>query len=183
MVPEVQAAVDAAIAMIRTLVADVRDAELPMPDLGRLIDAESYAYHAQYLATHPDRYDPRTREVLLEPPTVPLAEVEQLRRALAGHRASIKQAFSQVDLVVLPALPVLPMTLTECTEPFSMPACTFGFSLGGLPRVSVPCGFSRSGLPIGLLIGGPLLADGRVMALARAFEGATDWHRRRPVLV
>jgi aspartyl-tRNA(Asn)/glutamyl-tRNA(Gln) amidotransferase subunit A len=168
--------------VIRTLVAEVREAELPMPDLGPLIDAESSAYHERYLATLSDRYDPRTRDELLQQPVIPAAEVQRLHLALAGHRASIQRAFSCVDLVLLPALPVLPMTIAECIDPFSMPACTFGFSLGGLPCISVPCGFSRTGLPIGLLIGGPPLADGRVLALAQAFERATDWHRRRPVL-
>ncbi len=179
---EVQSVVNAAIEVIRTLVAQVRECELPMPDLGGLIDAESYAYHAPYLASRGHRYDPRTRKIA--PPGGPIsaALVERLKQALAVHRATVHQAFAQVDLMVLPSLPVLPMTIAECTDPFALPACTFGFSLGGLPCISVPCGFSRSGLPIGLLIGGPPFADGRVLALAQAFERATDWHLRRPPL-
>jgi aspartyl-tRNA(Asn)/glutamyl-tRNA(Gln) amidotransferase subunit A len=179
--PEVQAVFDAALDVLRGLVAEVREAELPMPDLGALIDVEGFAYHERLLAAHADRYDPRTRDGLLPGPVVTKIELERMRRALADHRASIQQAFARVDLVVLPTLPVLPMRIAECTDPFALPSCTFAFSLGGLPCISVPCGFSRSGLPIGMLIGGPPLADPRVLALARAFERATKWHLLRPV--
>jgi aspartyl-tRNA(Asn)/glutamyl-tRNA(Gln) amidotransferase subunit A len=179
-VPEVAAAVEAAIEVIRTLVSEVREAELPMPDLGSLIDAEAYAYHARYLAIHADRYDSRTRAMILPGQAVSPVEVARLKQALAEHRASVGRAFSSVDLMVVATLPVLPPTIAECTDPSALGACTFGFSLGGLPCISVPCGFSSSGLPIGLLIGGPPLADARVLALAQAFESATAWHRRRP---
>jgi aspartyl-tRNA(Asn)/glutamyl-tRNA(Gln) amidotransferase subunit A len=52
----------------------------------------------------------------------------------------------------------------------------------GIPAISVPCGFNDAGLPVGLMIAGPRFAEGRVLALARAFEQATDWHTRRPPL-
>jgi aspartyl-tRNA(Asn)/glutamyl-tRNA(Gln) amidotransferase subunit A len=48
--------------------------------------------------------------------------------------------------------------------------------------VSVPCGFSKSGLPIGLMIAGPRFAEGKVLALAQAYEKATQWHTRKPPL-
>jgi aspartyl-tRNA(Asn)/glutamyl-tRNA(Gln) amidotransferase subunit A len=52
------------------------------------------------------------------------------------------------------------------------------FNVLGIPAISVPCGFSRAGLPIGLQISGPRLGEGRVLALAHAYERATAWHRR-----
>lgn len=180
--PEVQAAVDAAIDVIRSLVAEVREAQLPMPDLGALIDAEAYAFHAPHLAESLECYDPRTRSTILAGQGISEAESARLRQALERHRAVVRDAFSSVDLVVLSTLPGLPLTIREVTDPFALPACTFAFSLGGLPSISVPCGFSRSGLPIGLLIGGPPLGEPRVLALAQAYESVTSWHRRRPVL-
>lgn len=180
---EVQAAVDAAISVIRRLVAEVRETKLPAPNnLGRLIDAEAYAFHAPYLAQTPERYDPRTRETILAGRRISEVESARLRRDLEQHRTLVHEAFAQVDLVILPTLPDLPMTIREATDPFSLKACTFAFSLGGLPSISVPCGFSRSGLPIGLLIGGPPLSEPRVLALAQVYERVTDWNRRRPSL-
>jgi aspartyl-tRNA(Asn)/glutamyl-tRNA(Gln) amidotransferase subunit A len=61
------------------------------------------------------------------------------------------------------------------------PDCMF-FNVYGVPAISVPCGFSSSGLPIGLTIAGPHFSDSRVLALASAYEKATDWHKRRPPL-
>jgi aspartyl-tRNA(Asn)/glutamyl-tRNA(Gln) amidotransferase subunit A len=180
--PEIQMAVDTAIEVIRPLVAEVREADLPIPDLGGIIEAEAYGVHASYLTRSPERYDPRTRRTIMEGAGISAAEATHLRQALARHRAAIRDSFGRVDLVVAPTLPTLPLGIREATEPFALHACTFGFSLGGLPSISIPCGFSPSGLPIGLLIGGPPLSEPRILALAQAYEHVTDWHRRRPSL-
>ncbi len=181
--PEIKAAVGAAIGAIRPLVAEVREVELPNPEqLGRLIDYETYAFHAQHLAQTPGRYDPRTRADALSGKEISKEEAAQLRRELKQHRTKIREAFARVDLVMLPTLPSLPLLIRDATKPFAQPACTFAFSLGGLPSMSVPCGYSRSGLPIGLLIGGPPLSEPNIFALAQAYESAKGWRRRRPIL-
>jgi len=56
------------------------------------------------------------------------------------------------------------------------------FNTFGNPAVTLPCGFSKNGLPIGLMIAGPRFSEGRVFALANAYEKATEWHNRRPKL-
>ncbi len=181
--PQIKAAVESAIDAIRPRVAEVREVELPNPEeLGRLIDYESYAFHAPHLAQTPERYDPRTRADALSGKDISQAEGEQLRRQLEQHRVKIRETFTQVDLVMLPTLPSLPLLISEATKPFAQPACTFAFSLGGLPAISVPCGFSRSGLPIGVLIGGPPLSEPNIFALARAYESARKWRSRQPAL-
>jgi aspartyl-tRNA(Asn)/glutamyl-tRNA(Gln) amidotransferase subunit A len=72
--------------------------------------------------------------------------------------------------------------IDDAKDPFALNACTFSFSIGGLPAISIPSGFSSSGLPIGLLIGGPPRSDARVVALARAYQSKTDGHLRRAQL-
>ena len=59
---------------------------------------------------------------------------------------------------------------------------TGAFNVYGIPAISVPCGFTSTGLPVGLMIAGPRFAVGRVLALAQAYERATEWHTRRPAL-
>ena len=59
---------------------------------------------------------------------------------------------------------------------------TLPFNLYGIPTISVPCGFGSSGLPIGLQISGPSLGELDVLALAHAYEQATEWHERRLAL-
>jgi aspartyl-tRNA(Asn)/glutamyl-tRNA(Gln) amidotransferase subunit A len=56
------------------------------------------------------------------------------------------------------------------------------FNVWGLPAVSVPCGFTKGGLPIGLQIAGPQWREELVLRLAQAYESATEWHRRRPAV-
>jgi aspartyl-tRNA(Asn)/glutamyl-tRNA(Gln) amidotransferase subunit A len=56
------------------------------------------------------------------------------------------------------------------------------FDVYGIPAITVPCGFTSSGLPIGLQISGGPFAESTMLALAHAYEQATEWHTRRPVL-
>jgi len=56
------------------------------------------------------------------------------------------------------------------------------FDTFGIPAISVPCGFTKAGMPIGLMIAGPHFNEGKVLALAYAYQQATDWHKRRPML-
>jgi aspartyl-tRNA(Asn)/glutamyl-tRNA(Gln) amidotransferase subunit A len=57
---------------------------------------------------------------------------------------------------------------------------TLPFNVLGVPAISVPCGFTRAGLPIGMQIIGARLGETPVLAVAHAYEQATDWHRREP---
>ncbi|MEO8574310.1 MAG: amidase, partial [Pyrinomonadaceae bacterium] len=182
--PEVDQAFMAAVEVIRSCVANVTDAELPVPEhLGEIIDAENFAFETDRVVedsgiyrSKPSGSDTKTKQITPE-------RYDKLRRELAAHRDNISSAFTDVDLVVVPTLPGLPLRIEDATDPFALNACTFSFSIGGLPAISIPCGFSRSGLPIGMLIGGPPHSDARVVALARAYQSKTDWHLRRPELV
>ena len=179
---EVQLALEAALDVLRPLVAEVRGAELAAPNLGAIVDAEAYTFHAPYLEATPELYDPRTREALLAGRAIDADELRRLLGELARYRATISEAFARVDLMVVPTLTEAPLALRDAVDPFAGAACTFAFSIGGLPALSLPCGFTRSGLPIGLTIAGPPLAEPRILALALAYERATPWHRRRPPL-
>ncbi|MEO8460019.1 MAG: amidase [Dokdonella sp.] len=177
---DVAAAFAIAVEVIRSLVAQVGVAQIPVPDLGALIDFESYAYHASVLAVWPDRYDPRTRQQLMDGRALPEAKAASLLARLVTHRATVHAAFEHVDLVVIPTIPHAAIAIGDAVDSFAQPACTFPFSIGGLPAISLPCGFSCTGLPIGLLIGGPPRSEPRVLALARAYERRTLWHQSRP---
>jgi aspartyl-tRNA(Asn)/glutamyl-tRNA(Gln) amidotransferase subunit A len=57
------------------------------------------------------------------------------------------------------------------------------FNVWGLPAISVPCGFTRAGLPVGLQIAGPPWSEAAVLSVAHAYEQATSWHKREPDLI
>jgi aspartyl-tRNA(Asn)/glutamyl-tRNA(Gln) amidotransferase subunit A len=177
--PEVNEAFMAAVEVIRSCVAGVSDAELSVPEhLGEIIDAEKFAFGANHIVEDAGFFRPGSAGSS----QISTDKYDQLKRELSAHRVNIAGEFNDVDLVIVPTLPGLPLRIEDAKDPFALNACTFPFSIGGLPAISVPCGFSRSGLPVGLLIGGPPYADARVIALARAYQNKTDWHLQRPQL-
>ena len=88
------------------------------------------------------------------------------------------------DAVVMPTSPVpaTPIAGTPPEHAMVRPRNTMPFNLLGLPAISVPCGFTRDGLPVGLQIVGKAFDEAGVLRIAHAYEQATDWHRRRPSL-
>ncbi len=101
-------------------------------------------------------------------------------------RQDFDQAFEQVDVVVGPTSPTPAFKIGEKTEdPLAMwlsDIYTITANLAGIGGVSIPCGFTRSGLPIGLQILAPPFEEERMLRAARMFERETDWHTRRPKL-
>ena len=100
-------------------------------------------------------------------------------------RREFAAAFARVDLIVAPTTPNVAFKLGEKEDPLSMylnDVFTIPGNLSGITGVSVPCGFSVSGLPIGLQILGRPLDEARVLRAAYAYEQATSWRGRRPEL-
>lgn len=94
-----------------------------------------------------------------------------------------------VDLLITPTIRHLPWTIEEELSRVANtrarhpePGNTRSLDDYGLPTITVPCGFSKSGLPVGLQISGPNLAEVNVLALAHAYQQSTDWHKRQPPL-
>jgi len=176
---DVRAAFGAAVARIASLVAETTPADIPYPDLGPIIDVEAAPFHQSLDWT---KLQPATRAGFEDEPAAPLSERMSLLDGLAKFRADFAGHFDGFDLVVLPTLPAPAIRLSDAADPFAFEACTFAFSQAGAPAISVPCGFSSGGLPIGLMIAGPPGADAAVLALARAYEAAAGWKGRRPAL-
>jgi aspartyl-tRNA(Asn)/glutamyl-tRNA(Gln) amidotransferase subunit A len=174
--PEVAQSVENAIEVLRGLVTAIVPARLPTDRrLSALIAAEAYQHFAQYAQASPEAFDPRIRKHLQLDGPRPAVDTEKMRTALARFRSAASDAFSEFDVVVCPTLPTLPIPISEAEASFALGYCTFEFNLAGLPSISVPCGYSSAGLPIGLQISGPAFTDARVLALACAYEAATRW--------
>ena len=115
-------------------------------------------------------------------------------RELAQLRQRIRRAFDSVDAIITPTSPIAPPAISTFDNVYSAsPAAandtdvrrltlrnTAPFDKYGLPTISVPCGFTRSGLPIGFQISGPPGGEAVVLQLAHAYEQATEWHKRHP---
>jgi aspartyl-tRNA(Asn)/glutamyl-tRNA(Gln) amidotransferase subunit A len=101
-------------------------------------------------------------------------------------RNDFDAAFHDVDVLIGPTSPTAAFRLGEkVSDPLAMylsDIYTITANLAGIPGVSIPCGLTRSGLPIGLQLLAPAFAEEILLRTARVFERATDWHSRRPEL-
>ena len=189
--PEVDAAIIEAIFVLRNITSNVRPVQLPPPPDFSVLLAEAYAYHKPYLDNASTRrlYDRVTRERLLAAGGFSAAQYYEARRELELARHAIEAVFDEVDLIVTPTAPGLPELIANAENPAEASGAessvrnTYPFNVYGIPTISVPCGFSRSGLPIGLQISGPRLGEIDVLTLAHAYEQITAWHRRRPTVL
>ena len=100
-----------------------------------------------------------------------------------------RQFFAKYDLLLTPTLacPAFKVGLDNATEIAGKPVpewawtpFTYPFNLTGQPALTLPCGFTNAGLPIGLQIVGRPFQDEVVLQVAYAYERATEWHKRRP---
>jgi aspartyl-tRNA(Asn)/glutamyl-tRNA(Gln) amidotransferase subunit A len=101
-------------------------------------------------------------------------------------RRDFEEAFRQVDVLVAPIMPTPAFKIGEkVDDPLQMylsDVFTIQVNLAGLPGISIPCGFSSTGLPIGLQIIGKPFDEETILRVAYAFEQQTDYHRRKPAL-
>jgi len=190
--PEIATAVDDAIRVLQKITAVVRDIAVPASAQEQLRAsvraAEAYAYHAEFIEKTPELYQPQTLMLLRSGAGVTTAAYVQGRREVDFTRRTVGKVFEGIDVIVTPTTPVQPPLLVDVAKDVSrsLPLGfrtirnTSPFNVFGWPTISVPCGFTRSGLPIGLQISGPPAEDAVVLRLAHAYERVTGWHTRRP---
>ncbi|HXG90354.1 MAG TPA: amidase [Vicinamibacterales bacterium] len=183
---DVAKAIDEALRTLATLTKSLSDTVLPSTrDVS--VTGETYAYHEEMFIRAPGRYMIPTRRTLQGGANAKSAEYIRGRWRLELLRRTIDDAFRDVDLVVLPTRRRTPRTVDaaikrEETDVPRNPELenTGAFNIYGIPAISIPCGFTSNGLPVGLMIAGPRFSEGKVLALAHAFEQATGFHTRKP---
>lgn len=182
---DVGSAVEEAIGVLAKMTKSVRDVTLP-PTGNLSLNAETYAYHEEYFTHGAGRYQIPTRRSLQNGGNAKAADYVRSLWKLELIRRTIDDAFTDFDLVVLPTRRHTPRTVDasikreETDKPRNPELENTGqFDVYGIPAISIPCGFTVAGLPVGLMIAGPRFSEGRVLALAKAYERATEWHKRR----
>jgi len=186
--PDVSAAIEAALETTGKLVAQVREVELPLRGFRTIFDAEIYEYHEAMIQRSPERYDPRTLFRLENCAGISATDYVRERRRLAVFRAEVEAVFASVDVIVTPTTPIAAPKISEL-EALAIPDVrplevkyllrnTAPFSVLFWPTMSVPCGFTRDGLPVGMQISARPGADSTVLRLAHAYEQAAGWWKR-----
>jgi aspartyl-tRNA(Asn)/glutamyl-tRNA(Gln) amidotransferase subunit A len=187
---DVEVSILATVDRLRRAGASIADVTLPhagdiAPVYLHLVLADGAAYHATMLRDRPAAYTPNVR-LRLEMGRYILAE--DYVRALRGRAViarEIERALEGVDALILPALAIPAPTIGDETVPVKggrepvrsvMLRCTQPFNLSGHPAISVPCGMTPAGLPVGLQIVGRRAATPELLRLARSVEAALGQH-------
>jgi aspartyl-tRNA(Asn)/glutamyl-tRNA(Gln) amidotransferase subunit A len=184
--PEVDAAMKQALRVLESLHFTLHEVELDVPTDRTLQSGESYRYHAERVANSPELYQPETLRRIRSGESVSDADLAARRREQETARREIAGVFQNVDLLVTPTTPIPAPAIADLqTNPDQLRPRelillrnTRPFNVWGLPAISLPCGFTQTGLPIGLQIAGPHWEEGHVLRAAFAYEQATAWHKR-----
>jgi aspartyl-tRNA(Asn)/glutamyl-tRNA(Gln) amidotransferase subunit A len=192
-----EAAVRAAVATLASLGVRVREIRVPdlqvVSDVTQIISrSEAAALHAGLLRERPDELGAFARarlELGLRLPAYDYLQALRLRARLA--RAFSREVWSEVDVLAAPVIPEPAPPLAAATEGsldeitvrqgrFSR--LTRPINGLGLPALSLPCGFSRAGLPLAFQLVGRPFDEATVLRLGHAYQQATDWHAHEPEL-
>jgi aspartyl-tRNA(Asn)/glutamyl-tRNA(Gln) amidotransferase subunit A len=188
---EVESAVRAAIEVLRGRGADVREVSLPMiadapTAVGAIMLPEALAFHQRWLAERPDDYGEDVRFRLENGATylaLHYVQAQRFREMIVARWR--EEVFAKVDIIATPTtLRSAPLIEEgDLRTTFRLIRNTNPLNLLGIPAISVPCGYTDGGLPIGLQLAGPWWDEPTVLRAAHAYQQATDWHARRPNLI
>jgi aspartyl-tRNA(Asn)/glutamyl-tRNA(Gln) amidotransferase subunit A len=189
--PEIRTRVDEAIVVLRRLTAETRDVKLTIDPDNTVQRAEAYAGHAENLAKHPELYCAETLWRLRSGASITTSEYIEARRKQDQLKRDVIKVFADVNALVMPTVPVSTPVIADLhpgedgtlrkAEIASL-RNTRPFNLNGLPAISVPCGFTAAGLPVGLQIVGPPWGEEVVLRLAHAYEQAAGWYKKLPAV-
>lgn len=193
--PEVRAAIDKALTVLREQGAEVQEVSIPLIAVAGAIfvgiaDTEGAGARDDLLRAHAAELDAATRTRLQAAALVPAKLYNRAMKARVVLRQQFMAALNQVDILVSATAPQPPPKHTALTAPFVgaddvrarfffRRAYTGCYALTALPAISVPGGFTADNLPIGLQLGARPFAEGLLLQVAHAYEQATPWHTRR----
>ena len=178
---------EAAARTLEGLGAIIEETELPELDSAYLVGGiaiacEATAYHAKNLRERPEAFSEELRGSLELGAFYSAVDYLQAQRVRRQVSEAIRGAMAPFDAVLSPTSPV-PATPIDDNPPGHNALRhrnTIPFNLTGLPAISLPCGMTGAGLPIGLQIAGRAFDEAGILATARAYEGASGWQGRRP---
>jgi len=188
--PEVEALVRSAVTLLGEMGADVRDVDVPLISeipgaLTAIMLPEALAYHQKWMAERPHDYGDDVRYRLeLGSTFLAVHYVQGQRLREIAVDAWRRDVFPKVDLIATPTTPITTRRIADGDLQTTLGLIRFTNPLNflGIPAISVPCGFTKEGLPVGLQLAGRWWDEVTVLRAAHAYEKATAWHKRRPAL-
>jgi aspartyl-tRNA(Asn)/glutamyl-tRNA(Gln) amidotransferase subunit A len=190
--PDISKCIEQALDVVRSFAASMSEVTIEIDVKWTDFDVEILEYHHRMLADTPQLYQPGTLARLKSCSAIPEGEFERAQRGLAATRARAEKIFDPIDILLTPTCLVTAPKVSELQamsdrdlrafEVQKLLGNTAPFSLLFWPSVSVPCGFTTEGLPVGLQISARPGADPLVLQVARAYEQIAEWYKRAPTL-
>jgi aspartyl-tRNA(Asn)/glutamyl-tRNA(Gln) amidotransferase subunit A len=187
--PDILAAVEAAIAALATLGVRIRETDLrhasEANQLASIIaSVEAAASHAADLAARPEIFRVDLREWLQQGAKYSAQDFARAQQARGRLIEDCGRTLAGIDLLVMPTAPVAaaPILVDRSADEARRWRNTGPFITLDMPAISVPCGFTADGLPIGLQIVGKRLRETDILRVAHAYESAAGWTSRHPHL-
>ncbi len=187
--PEMHKAVEAAAETMRKLGAEVKDVAMPklseFAPAGRVIIlTEAFAVHAKTLQSRYNDYGERFRASVTPAALFSANDYVQAMRLRQQLIERTRAAMADIDVMICAAAPgaATKMVGFDRDAAYKRPSLTMPFNLTGLPVMTVCCGFTQGGLPLGVQIVGHSFGDATAMSVAHAYEQATPWRAKRPQL-
>lgn len=187
--PEVMSAIEDVVPVLEDLGAEVLEIELP--DIENAFKAgtmtivvEGATYHAERLRERPEGFSPQCKADLELGHFYKATDYLQAQRLRRHLMIEVAKAMTPLDALIMPTSPITatPIEGNPANHPVYRVRNTMPFNFLSLPAISLPCGFSKQGLPIGLQIVGKTFDEATILEIAHAYEQATDWHRQHPDL-
>lgn len=173
--PEIDSTMNEVLSFTGHLSSEIVEVELPAIPAA-VQGPEVLAVHAKSFSASPELYRPWIRERLRQAAAIDTVAYIEARQELDRVRRFVGDVFSEVELLVTPTSPVPPVLIKEALEMSPPPAGelwlrnTRPFNAYGLPTISIPCGFTSAGLPIGLQISAPPFNEAALLSFAQQFE-------------
>ncbi len=189
--PEVSTCLEGALKTLTRMVSQVHEVDVPAEGFRTMFDAEIYEFHEAMIANTPELYDPRTLFRLKNCAGISATNYIREQRRLVAFRTNAARIFEEMDLIITPTVPVPAPKLAGVEElavpdvrPFEVKYLlrnTAPFSVLFWPTISVPCGFTSGGLPVGMQISSRPGGDSMCLRLANAYEQATEWQKKAAI--
>jgi aspartyl-tRNA(Asn)/glutamyl-tRNA(Gln) amidotransferase subunit A len=190
----VQQAIRTAVGVLESLGCKVEEVTVPeerhvLGATAVIIGTEAMTYHASLLPQHAAKYAPDVRRRILAGGLLRGVDYVKAQRARRYLRHQVNAVLGQVDCLLATTLPIpapavgtTDVQLADRTENLRVALTMFTrlFNLSGNPVVSLPCGFTSTGLPLSMQVVGRAFDEATVLQIAHAYEQATPWHQRRP---
>ena len=188
----VGSAVEASAQRLAALGADIVEIELEGAEYAQqsvmpMVWADAYEYHRERVESAPEKFGRDVLDRILLGRDITGCDYAAALRSRERWNRTVDRTLEQVDVILTPTTPITAPLVEESSDMLStthhLTRFTYLFSWAGLPGLSVPCGFTSAGMPIGMLLNGRPWEETLLFQIGHSYQNDTDWHSRRPPLL